>query len=185
MKTASNASDIIKSVTVLDAVMWLSKAWKEISKQTIQKCFVEANFSANVCIEKQSSIEDIEVCNLQILLNNENFSDMSAKEFISIDDDILTEVPIDKVNDIIQRHMNNDRSDDDECNTNEDISDKEELFINSYGSFLDTVSELEKFASSQGDAEMIELLKNTTILTERRIVNKTYVEKTMLDYFRM
>ncbi|GBN64953.1 hypothetical protein AVEN_221650-1 [Araneus ventricosus] len=129
MKPASNASEIIKSVTVLDVVMWLSKAWKEISKQTIQKCFVEANFPANVCIENHSSTEDIDVRDLQILLNSGNFSDMNAKEFISIDYNILTEVPIDNVNDIIQRHMNNDSSDDDECNINEDISDKEELSI--------------------------------------------------------
>ncbi|GBN18659.1 hypothetical protein AVEN_173769-1 [Araneus ventricosus] len=91
---------------------------------------------------------------------------MSAKEFISIDDDVLTEVPIDNVNDIIQRHMNNDSSDDDKCNINEDTSDEEELSIKLYGSFFDTVSKLEKFALSQGDAEMLELLKNTTILTE-------------------
>ncbi|GBO44893.1 hypothetical protein AVEN_72671-1 [Araneus ventricosus] len=136
MKTASNASDIIKFVTVLDAVMWLSKAWKEISKQTIQKCFVEANFPANVCIEKHSSTEDIDVRDLQILLNNGNFSDASAEEFISIDDVILTEVSIHNVNDIIQRHMNNDSSDDDECNINEDIYDKEEISIKLYGSFL-------------------------------------------------
>ncbi|GBO18000.1 hypothetical protein AVEN_3581-1 [Araneus ventricosus] len=108
---------------------------------------------------------------------------MSAKEFISIDDAILTEVPIDKVNYITQRHMNNNSSDDDECNI-EDISDKE-LSIKSYGSFLDTVSELEKFALSQGDAEMLELLKNTTILTKRRIIHKRHVQKTMLYYFKM
>ncbi|GBM89191.1 hypothetical protein AVEN_41482-1 [Araneus ventricosus] len=91
---------------------------------------------------------------------------MSAKEFISMNDDILTEVPIDKVNDIIQRHTNEDSSDDDECNINENISDKEQLSINSYGSLLGTVSELIKFAISQGDAEMLELLKNTGIITE-------------------
>ncbi|GBN61519.1 hypothetical protein AVEN_52212-1 [Araneus ventricosus] len=132
MKTASNASDIIKSVTVLDVVMGLSKAWKEISKQTIQKCSVEANFPANVVIERHSSTEDIHVRVLQISLNNGNFSDMIAKVFISIDD-ILTEVPIDNVNDIIQKQMSND---DDECNINENISDKEELSIKSYGSFF-------------------------------------------------
>ncbi|GBM88765.1 hypothetical protein AVEN_185712-1 [Araneus ventricosus] len=110
---------------------------------------------------------------------------MSAKEFISIADDILTEVPIDNVNDIIQRHMNNDSSDDGECNRNEEISDYEELSMKSYGSFSDTVSELEKFALCKGDAEMLELLKNTTILTERRIIHKKYVQKTMLDYFKM
>ncbi|GBL78094.1 hypothetical protein AVEN_143389-1 [Araneus ventricosus] len=97
---------------------------------------------------------------------------MSAKEFISIDDDILTDIHIDNVNDIIQRHTNKDSSDNDECNINESISDKEQLSIKSYGSFLDTVPELEKFAISQGDAEMLELLKNTRILTERRIIHK-------------
>ncbi|GBO44220.1 hypothetical protein AVEN_156394-1 [Araneus ventricosus] len=91
---------------------------------------------------------------------------MSAKEFISIDDDILTEIPIDNMNNIIQRHTSNDSSKDDECNINEDISDEEELSIKSYGSFLDTVSELEKFSLSQEDAETLELLNNTTILTE-------------------
>ncbi|GBL72112.1 hypothetical protein AVEN_115120-1 [Araneus ventricosus] len=65
---------------------------------------------------------------------------MSAKEFISIDDDILTEVPIDNVNDIIQRHTNND------SNINQNVSDTEQLSIKSYGSFLDTVPEFEKFA---------------------------------------
>ncbi|GBM83684.1 hypothetical protein AVEN_141922-1, partial [Araneus ventricosus] len=68
---------------------------------------------------------------------------MSAKEFTSINGDILTEVPIDNLNDIFQRHMSNDNSEDDECKINEDISNKEELSIKSYGSFLDTVSELE------------------------------------------
>ncbi|GBL82920.1 hypothetical protein AVEN_106427-1 [Araneus ventricosus] len=86
---------------------------------------------------------------------------MSAKEFISIDDDILTEIPIDNVNDIIQRHTNKDSSDYDERNINENISYKEQLSINSHGSFSVTVTELEKFAISQGDAEMLELLKNT------------------------
>ncbi|GBL57642.1 hypothetical protein AVEN_225773-1 [Araneus ventricosus] len=148
MKTASNASDIIKSVAVLDIAMWLSKAWKEIIKQTIQNFLLRSILTANVCIEKHLSTEDIDVRDLQILLNNGHFSDMSAKEFISIDKDILTDVPIDNVNDIIQRHMNNDSSEDDECKINEDISNKEELSIKSYGTFLDTVSGFEKFALS-------------------------------------
>ncbi|GBM18482.1 hypothetical protein AVEN_66840-1 [Araneus ventricosus] len=108
---------------------------------------------------------------------------MSAKE--SIDDDILTQVPIDNVNDIIQRHTNKDSSDDDECNINESVSDKEQLGIKSYGTFLDTVPEHEKFAVGQGEAEMLELSKNTRILTERRIIHNRYVQKTMLDYFKM
>ncbi|GBN90362.1 hypothetical protein AVEN_229835-1 [Araneus ventricosus] len=95
---------------------------------------------------------------------------MSAKEFISIDNDILTEVPIDNVNDIIKRHTNNESIDDVECNINENIFDKEQLIIKSYGSFLDTEPEFEKLAISRGDDEMLELFKNTRILTERRLI---------------
>ncbi|GBN85273.1 hypothetical protein AVEN_234623-1 [Araneus ventricosus] len=78
----------------------------------------------------------------KILLNKGKVSDMIVKEFISIDDDILTGVPIDNTNDTIQRHTNKDSSDDDECNINENISGKEQLSIKSYVSFLDTVPEL-------------------------------------------
>ncbi|GBN34771.1 hypothetical protein AVEN_209529-1 [Araneus ventricosus] len=120
---------------------------------------------------------------MQILLNSCKVSDESAKEFISIDNDILTEVPIDNVNDVFQRHKNNDSRHYDEFNINENISDKEQLFIKSHGSFSYTVPELEKFAISQGDAEMLELLKNTRILTERRIIHKRYAQKTMLRLF--
>ncbi|GBN71554.1 hypothetical protein AVEN_145057-1 [Araneus ventricosus] len=95
---------------------------------------------------------------------------MSTKEFIPVDNDTLTEIPIDNVNDIIQRHLNNVGNDGDECNINRNISNKEQLSIKSHGSFLDTVPELQKFAISQGNAEMLELLKNTRILTNKRYV---------------
>ncbi|GBL91034.1 hypothetical protein AVEN_184422-1 [Araneus ventricosus] len=75
---------------------------------------VEANLPVNVCIANYSSAEGIDASNLQILLNKGKVSDMSVKEFISIDDDILTEVPIDNVNDIIQKHTSKDSSDVDE-----------------------------------------------------------------------
>ncbi|GBN68421.1 hypothetical protein AVEN_204513-1 [Araneus ventricosus] len=86
---------------------------------------VEVNLPENVCIQNYSSAEDINASNLQISSNKGKVSKISVKEFISIDDDILTEVLIDNVNDIIQRHTNKDSSDDYEYNINENISDKE------------------------------------------------------------
>ncbi|GBM20772.1 hypothetical protein AVEN_30022-1 [Araneus ventricosus] len=146
------------------------------------KKIVEANLPKNVCIENYSSAEDIDASNLQILLNKGEVSDLSAEEFISIDDGILTEVPINNVNDIIQRYTNKDSTDDDECNINENISDKE-LSIKSYGSFLDTVPELEKFVISQGDSEMLELLKNTRILKEQSIIHEKICTENKVGLF--
>ena len=50
---------------------------------------------------------------------------------------------------------------------------------------MDTVSDFEKFPRSKGDTGILELLNNARILTEQRIIHKIYVQKTMLDYFKM
>ena len=39
MDTCSTAHDIIKSVTILDAIRWVTLAWEKASPETIQKCF--------------------------------------------------------------------------------------------------------------------------------------------------
>ncbi|GBN99518.1 hypothetical protein AVEN_236948-1 [Araneus ventricosus] len=54
----------------------------------------------------------------------------------------------------------------------EDDVEEDEESEGEYGFSKGTVPELEKFAISQGDAEMLELLKNTRILTERRIIHE-------------
>ncbi|GBN05476.1 hypothetical protein AVEN_240467-1 [Araneus ventricosus] len=100
---------------------------------------------------------------------------MSAKEFISIDDYILTEVPIDNVNDIIQRYMNNDSSDDDECNINQDISDKE-LPIKSYGSFL-----ISRIRSIQRESIVIVKKFELEILTNLHVLDLLSPKNTILE----
>src|SRR5262245_19592152 len=38
MESAKNASEVLKSVTVLDAIRWLSDSWKEVPMETVKKC---------------------------------------------------------------------------------------------------------------------------------------------------
>ena len=41
--TCSNASEVVKSVTILHAVRWVAEAWKYVSEITVKKCFRRAS----------------------------------------------------------------------------------------------------------------------------------------------
>ena len=45
MNEASTASDIVKKVTVLDAILSLTTAWNSVSPETIHKCFRKCGYS--------------------------------------------------------------------------------------------------------------------------------------------
>ena len=37
--TCNSASEVIHSVTILNAILWISKAWMEVKPEAISKCF--------------------------------------------------------------------------------------------------------------------------------------------------
>ena len=42
IEECTNASEIVKSVTVLHALRWVAEAWERVTSETIQKCFMKA-----------------------------------------------------------------------------------------------------------------------------------------------
>jgi hypothetical protein len=42
MDAASSATELAKSILVLDAVIWIAEATKQVSPQTVQRCFSES-----------------------------------------------------------------------------------------------------------------------------------------------
>ena len=42
IEECANATEIVKSVTVLHALRWVAKGWERVKSDTIQKCFIKA-----------------------------------------------------------------------------------------------------------------------------------------------
>jgi hypothetical protein len=55
MDATSSATELAKSILVLDAVIWIAEATKQVSPQTVQQCFQKAKFSTSDLNEKKKS----------------------------------------------------------------------------------------------------------------------------------
>ena len=53
MDEAACASDLAKSVNILDAIMWLKSAWDSVKPTTIQKCFARCGFNKATCSDQE------------------------------------------------------------------------------------------------------------------------------------
>ena len=89
MNEASTASDIVKKVTVLDAILWLTTAWDSVSPETIQKCFRKCGFLD--AIVDASSDDEWDEEDLRPLLP----PGTSLRDYINSDDHVATQRTID------------------------------------------------------------------------------------------
>ena len=89
MNEARTASDIVKKVTVLDAILWLTTAWDSVFPETIQKCFRKCGFSD--AIVDASSDDEWDEEDLRPLLP----PGTSLRDYVDSDDHVATQRTID------------------------------------------------------------------------------------------
>ena len=80
--------EIMKKVTVLDAVMWAAEAWKEVAPETITKCFRHAGFKS--ADQQTDDIALIEPVNEELNSISRELIGVDFGELHQIDEDIET-----------------------------------------------------------------------------------------------
>ncbi len=73
----SNATDVVKSMNILQAIRWIAEAWKSVDKSVIQKCFRKASI-----LDKDFNVVQDDA------LENDPFIDLDCSEKEE-DDDLL------------------------------------------------------------------------------------------------
>lgn len=91
MESEEAGDKIVCSITVLDAIYWISQAWDDINPETIQKCFSRCGFTFFNGFESIAIEQDTQQCELQELVDQAacalNIAIGDAEEYVNIDSD--------------------------------------------------------------------------------------------------
>lgn len=195
MDNISSASQLSKSINVLEAIYFIKKAWDKVTPDTIQKCFTKAGFEKSevqqVDLMEYDAEDDVALATLAEFWRNFNEIQLSEdqlhEEFINLDDHLLIE---EEPNENVESR-DNEAGVEAENTLNLGLEDSDEGEhedcgpIHSYASALEVIGNLKKF--SKEDFVAFELLKNVEshfqncFLREKLVKTK---QSKILDFFK-
>lgn len=93
METVSNATELCKSITVLDAIRWIDRAWGETTETTIVKCFRDPGFPViDLGVPPIEEFDDEDLLPLATLISSVCATDScSVEDMLSIESGVPTE----------------------------------------------------------------------------------------------
>lgn len=108
MNQCSNASDVTKSINILDAIMILADSNKKLDPSTITKCFIRCGFPIRDD-ENENCVEIVDEINeIENLINSIYGTQMySAKNYVDLDNEVNTEIDTLDLNEILNLHNEN------------------------------------------------------------------------------
>lgn len=188
----ASASDLSKSINVLEALYFIKKAWDKVTSNTIQNCFTKAGFKKSNIQEvdvEYDAEDDLPLATLREFWRNYKEIDQSENvdyDFINMDQRLLTEEQF------AENKIENEKELEERIVVQEsdgDGEDEEEgadgCSINSYADALRIVEDLKKF--SKEDFIAFEHLKNLEshfqnyFLQER---NRKLKQSKISDFFK-
>ena len=196
MDEAACASDLAKSVNILDAIMWLKSAWDSVKTTTIQKCFARCAFDKATCSdqEEETVIIDstitafVEACGVSL-----EVCGVSWEEYANFDHDLSTNRSIDEdwetailekaksqssSEDAFEKHA--EEKDEEEDEESEMMADKPTI---SAGTAIHYIDELRDFAQSQQSSVLLELITKSKSTIEGFICSSSHFKQAKLTDF--
>lgn len=162
MDGVSSASELSKSINVLEALYFIKKAWDSVTPNTIKNCFSKAGFKKSLQVQEGVNLEydaedDMPLATLAEFWRN--FSEIGQSKsqhdvFINLDQRLITEEQFDED----ENKSENDAEDDILVIEESEDEEKGSGPISSYADALIAVENLKKF--SKEDFVGFEQLKN-------------------------
>ena len=121
MDCTSSASELARTVSVLDAVIWISQTVKKLLPETVTRCFEKAGYftgEVTASIENENDQQDLQNC-----MNKPAFSNCNAEDYINIDKDVQREPDTMDMDALVQNFRESQKEREEEVEEEEDEKD--------------------------------------------------------------
>ena len=161
MNKGDKTSNILKCVSVLDAINWISRAVKYLDATTVKKCFYKSGVALESNIESFDTSDEISLAELVLQVQEHlGIDGEGADEYVTGDDNVptcdlsstnLTEQVLDEFQERLREPVCEYDFDEDEIEPITTLSTSNSP-IENVGGALKLIEELRKFLSQQKDA---------------------------------
>ncbi|XP_066150292.1 tigger transposable element-derived protein 4-like [Euwallacea fornicatus] len=184
---ANSAQDLVKIITLLDAIFYANKAWSEVTRVIIKNCFKNAFHIENPKLEEQYDPEEelplsllAEIYKKKVPLG---ITQESFEEFFIMDQNLfVVEMQEEFISDSILKNMDVEKSESDESDDDQESAAEIECSINTYNEAIKSVKALRVFSLHQGDTKALKMLSNLEIHYQEAFL-KRKIRQTTLDEF--
>ncbi|XP_030749426.1 tigger transposable element-derived protein 6-like [Sitophilus oryzae] len=176
-----------ESINLASTMVWISTAWKNVTSNTIKKCFQKAGFATVKGDDAFDEEDDIPLSQLSSILKNMPGSP-DLKEYLTVDSDVPTENPSLEMQGIIQEFTNNkDRQDSTQAEEEED--EGQDILcssINNMSEVCEKLRDIQNFLVIQNKDELAVDIAHTLMKFESEITKikiKSLKQTTINQFF--
>ena len=173
MTTYESVNEMSRSITILDAILWISSSWNNIKETVIESCFKKAGFPSNNTDNCGIIDDDIRTIKQFIL---ETFPDTcDADQYVGIDRNISPTESLECFVEPMNHNQQSDDSDHDEQVEDTSLVDEKDK-IKTYPEALKAINQIRDFSLFLNDGPLFDLMNNAKNHVEN-IISCGIIEK--------
>lgn len=176
--------EIEKNITLVNALIWVSVAWRNLSPATIKKCFIKAGFMCGSEIDEFDEEDNIPLAQLFPTIQD---TLLNLKEFAAIDNDVETETAELSIANCIEEIQNGSEN----TSSSEAEDDEPEIVpisnISNLSDACESLRNLETFFMRQNYFDMANSISKLLLNSESEFYKtklKSMKQKLISDFFK-
>lgn len=181
--SSENSNEFAKCVNVLNAIQWITRAVKLVSKSCVKHCFQKSGFETTVLTAFDESNEEKELSALTEI----SCPNVKVQEYLNIDENVCTDETNEDIRDLVPPVVHEtigEKSLEDTESSDEECIEEETCDVKNYQDALKYASQRKKFMANIGDNEGFKIISDFNIHLEINACKRAFKQTHLTDYFK-